>query len=170
MEEELKPSSADEVMQDYMHDTKVVKVGKSNYKIKKFDPLNQCVLNALSLPEFSNKEGVTPEELKAKAASIMNSKENRGTLMKQALLTCVLEPPINEGEARKRDGKYVSISYEAMDPTDRIYLMGEIFKFSGFSKDSEKFFRDAAGEGVALPGPDRKPLQDAATSAAGAAG
>ena len=160
---EILPSSAHEMMSDYVADTKVVAIdpdGKKRFRIKKLDPLEQSILQILSVPDFDEESlGKDKGKLLNAAKDYMNDKKNRPVLMKAALLNCVVEPKIVEGEPPKTDGKYTAISYDAMDPEDRMRLLAQIFDFSGFSDNKRQFFRTPAGASGTGPGPGGEPLQ-----------
>lgn len=167
--EELQPTPAEEIMADYGAETKLVTIGAKGpkpkvFRIKKFDPTAQAVIEVMSLPDFRGRE-VDTKAITSRAGELLSDPGRKGDLVKAAILGCTLEPQVVDGPARQG-----CVSFNAMPPMDRLELLGEIFRFSGFTTDTEKFFREAAGEGGARPGSDSEPLQEAPVGTAGDAG
>lgn len=159
-EEDLIPSTVEDIVQDLERDSKVVKAGRYNYKIRKASILELAMEKVFSLPAFKAQDK-SSTELVNEAMSFLKNPENRLQLMNDLILRCTISPKVVKGPT---DAKKNQISIEDLTEKDKLFLAGQIFDFCGFSTQKSEFFPKAAGEDGPIPGSDSQTVQSEAQS------
>lgn len=162
MTDELKPTSAAEIIKDFEGDFKVVSAGKHNYKIKKINILELAMTKVISLPVFREKE-FKETELIEEARKFLNDDSKRLEILKDLTLRCTVDPQVVDGQS---DAEKNHVSYTSIDDFEKMELVGKIMDFNGYSTSKAQFFRDDAGTTGAGPGSHSKEVLSSTSSPA----
>lgn len=133
--------------------------GGLSFKIRKMQIMDMGILGMFTLPV--GKMSTEIEVLEAAKASVANP-ENRGSMLKNILLACCVEPSLSEGET---DTSKNVLNYKLIPDGDKMELVGAILEFSGYADSYKEFFRSVPGAGGGDAGPSSQEIRDDAASA-----
>lgn len=164
--EELKPSTAEEMIKDFVSEQSVVAIGKYKYSIRKMNLLEMALIQVFSIPDFDPTDK-SNEDIANEIKKFLGDIRNKPALLEDIVLTYVISPRIVRGASNVERNE---VSIDVLNAKDRLMLAGAIMKFSGFSSDKTEFFRKDAGDLGSVPGPGSPAVQDPATLASPNAG